>query len=171
MRNIFVVGAKLIGLTYLFSLIGIVPAAINTITWSPANPMTEHFSRVGSAVGYSIYFAGLAVVVYLLLVRSEWLAGVLRIPDSGPTVDSINARTGLQIGLILVGLYILVTTVPDMLQEVVSVLGFSVVASRTEILRIGVAILKIVLAGFILLRPWVIIELLWDSKEQEPAAA
>lgn len=113
MRDLFIVGAKLMGI-YIFFIHAITNLAF----------LIQVSQQEGSTGGYQlsvwdflIVFALQTVVSYFLVFRTDLIANTIKLnPNDSPIGLSIT--TALQSGLILIGVYILITTMPILLQQI-----------------------------------------------------
>jgi hypothetical protein len=117
MKALFLVCTKLLGLLGLYwasaTLVQVGPFVVSSLSGRlEDNSHTVWF--ICSFASYSILSFALAVV---LLVKTEWVATALRIPDD-PLPQSAHADQVLRIGILLLGLYFVIASFPSLVRTV-----------------------------------------------------
>jgi hypothetical protein len=137
MRNLFIVGAKLMGLYFLLTdLIALMHYSISALILS----MNGNLSQLEAINQISIYIYMFAAPFVLhvaagllLLFRTNWLAKVLLIPDvPQPHVD---ARNVLQVGIILLGFYMMIVGIPGVLSYLMQLIQMNAQGGFSSIVR------------------------------------
>jgi len=161
MRRAFIIGAKLLGLLALY--------------WTASSMAQAGFSLTGYLASRNPpallgpwWITGLVADVLLslglalmLLFRTERLADALRVRDDGPWPDPGSADRLLRAGMLLLGVYFLVLTLPALAATLVAVAqvknGFR---SPLHLARLIEPVLKMALAAAVVSRPEKVIEFL-----------
>jgi len=109
MKNLFLAGAKIIGLLSIFWAISFIPS----IGWAIVQARTGSMSaNVGAILNIYIEFAFLLVFGLLLLFRTEKLATLLKIKEESQKEIKLPASEILRIGFIFIGIYMLGKALP-----------------------------------------------------------
>ncbi len=113
MRNLFLVGAKLLGMLGLYWTILIIPQ-IGFFLGANSQMNEDNFSGVLIFSGLLLYFLLSLSFGLILIFRTEKVADLLRIKKA--EVQEIKPKTDdmLRIGIILVGIYVLASAIPEL---------------------------------------------------------
>ncbi len=110
MKNLFLAGAKIIGLLSIFWAISFIPS----IGWAIVQARTGSMSaNAGAILNIYIEFAFLIVFGLLLLFRTEKLATLLKIKEESEIEIKLPASEILRIGFIFIGIYMLGKAIPE----------------------------------------------------------
>ena len=112
MRNLFLVGAKLLGILGLYWAILIIPQ-IGFFLGANAQMNEGNFSGAWMFSGILLYFLLAFAFGLILIFRTEKIADLLKIKES--EVQEIMPKTDdmLRIGIILVGIFLLASAIPE----------------------------------------------------------
>lgn len=117
MRRLFIVGAKIIGLICLFWAITTTLQIISYIGMSfggtPDNSLW-YISILFYAMGATAYVILSLWFSIVLLFRTEWLATKIKLEKDSDLPHRPELNTLLNLGIILVGLYILASAIPGL---------------------------------------------------------
>jgi Ca2+/Na+ antiporter len=145
MRNLFLVVGKLVGIIAVVQALVFIPyiaVAVSTLTGTPQEESRTEplFMLAGIIVGILLYL-GLAG---LLLFKTEKLADVLRVSKVNEDFPVGQPEQLLRVGLVLIGTYVLITAIPELLSSLIQVSrgggSFAVGNLVSSILRVLVAI-------------------------------
>jgi len=110
MRNIFLAGAKIIGLLAIFWAIRFIPS----IGWAIVQARTGSMSaNVGVILNIYLEFAILVIFGLILLFRTEKLATLLKIKEGSEKEIKLPTSEILRIGFIFIGIYFLGKAIPE----------------------------------------------------------
>ena len=123
MRNLFTVLAKLMGVLLLYLILESVQniAAAAVILWG-GMPQSNLILKAYLFVPFVQPVLGL-VFAWLLLFKTQWLAGVLRIPEGEIAGDGdVDHRVLLDVGIKLIGLFMAASALPDVVRTTMIVM-------------------------------------------------
>ena len=113
MRRLFLVFAKLFGLFQIFSVLQAVVTVFMMLSQMVLKPSVD-------AMAYIIVPVVVAVVEFLffwiMVFKTEWLADRLGLSD-GEIILTVNKDVILNLGIQLVGLYVLITALPSLVGQ------------------------------------------------------
>ena len=113
MRNLFIVGAKLLGIVYLFWAISILSQMLIGLgqTYSAAQgaQITMLWPYIISQLFSSFLHFALG---FIIVFRTDKIATILRVPEMPLQSESVKPQY-IQIGIILIGIYILTTGISE----------------------------------------------------------
>ena len=117
MRNLFLVGAKLLGMLGLYWTILIIPQ-IGFLLGANAQMNEDNFSGAWMFSGLLLYFLLSLAFGLILIFRTEKVADLLRIKKA--EVQEIKPKTDdmLRIGIILVGIFLLASAIPKLTKTI-----------------------------------------------------
>lgn len=116
MRNLFIIGLKLLGILCLYWALGEVAQVSVAITTLPS------MKAMGIQPVWYIFSVSLYVLVHLLfslvlLFRSDGIAKALRVPDTAFTPGQITPAALLYTLLIAISVFILIQAIPQVLRH------------------------------------------------------
>ena len=138
MKSVFIVGAKLLGVLAVLRLVGVVAAVSKVIEWwalsTGQEPLGDHFGWFAIRAGTQ--FVLYAILAFLLFFRTEWLARLLRIPETARPPQFSASDVLLRVGIALIGVYLVATNLPLLVGQVYNVIhtGLAHVESSGEVL-------------------------------------
>lgn len=106
MKNLFLVFAKLLGLVLLYLVLITSFQIIGLFFWALGDHPPVPQLAAGLLLSLLALFASLAAV-WILLVRTEWLAGKLKLNTDAP-LGAFTPDAALVVGLTLIGVYLAV---------------------------------------------------------------
>ncbi len=126
MRRLFIVGAKIVGLVCIFWAITATLQIMSFMGMSfsgmSRNP-SVYISILFNAIGAAAYLLLSICFTIILLFRTEWLADKVKLYKDSDVPHRPELNTLLNLGIILVGLYILAITVPGLGKSVSTMFG------------------------------------------------
>lgn len=118
MRNLFIVLAKLAGLFQLyFVMLQFLQFAMLMLAINDGQVEWGYGGR--TLAGLAFYIAVTATVTWLLLVKTTWLAKVLRIPED-ESFGSLDSSLWLSVGVKLIGVYVTVYALPAFVRVIMT---------------------------------------------------
>ena len=112
MRNIFLAGAKLLGILGLYWAILIIPQI--GFFLGIQNPINEEYYSISWIFsGIFLYFLLSLVFGLILIFRTEKIADMLKIKEPEKQEFKPKADDMLRIGIILVGIFLLASAIPE----------------------------------------------------------
>ncbi len=110
MRNLFLAGAKILGLLSIFWSISYIPS----IGWAIVQARTGTMSaNAGAILNVYLGFAVLIIFGLILLFRTEKLATLLKVREESEKEIKLPASEILRIGFIFIGIYFLGKAIPE----------------------------------------------------------
>ena len=106
MKNLFLVFAKLLGLVLLYLVLVTSFQIIGLFFWALGDHPPAPQLAASLLLSLLALFASLAAV-WILLVRTEWLAGKLKFSTEAP-LGAFTPNAALVVGLTLIGVYLAV---------------------------------------------------------------
>jgi len=117
MRNIFLAGAKLLGILGLYWAILIIPQI--GFFLGIQNPINEEYYSISWIFsGIFLYFLLSLVFGLILIFRTEKIANMLKIKEGEEQEFKPNADNMLRIGIILVGIFLLASAIPKLAKTI-----------------------------------------------------
>ena len=112
MRNVFLVGAKLLGI---FSFYQALTKLIDLryVFKAMQQPDDDLVLQVGS---YFLSTVILFLFGYLLAFKTSWLANFVRVPEPDDNLPQFTSQSALNIGLILIGVFHVLRRIPALIQ-------------------------------------------------------
>jgi hypothetical protein len=172
MRRLFIVLAKLVGLLQLYwALVNFMQIGF-TLSMVGRSESTQFGQILVSVIGLGAYFLLSLGMAWLLLARTEWLAGRLRILDDAE-IEGLDKHPVLLVGVKLIGVYVTVYAIPSLARALLD-------AQRLWQGQIGLqvwnriipAALQVALGLFLALRSEKVVEVMTKKQERaEPSAA
>ncbi len=120
MNNLFLVFAKLLGLVLLYLVLITSFQIIGLFFWALGDHPPVPQLAAGLLLSLLALFASLAAV-WLLLVRTEWLAGKLNLNTEAP-LGAFTPDSALVVGLTLIGVYLAVRSLSQIAATAVNLL-------------------------------------------------
>ncbi|HPJ57263.1 MAG TPA: hypothetical protein PLK81_06400 [Kiritimatiellia bacterium] len=120
MKNLFLVFAKLLGLVLLYLVLITSFQIIGLFFWALGDHPPVPQLAAGLLLSLLALFASLAAV-WLLLVRTEWLAGKLNLNTEAP-LGAFTPDSALVVGLTLIGVYLAVRSLSQIAATAVNLL-------------------------------------------------
>lgn len=122
MRQLFIVGAKLLGLLCLWWAIS---AATQIISYGGVifSPSSNWASAVLFGLGLIAYFILAIWFAAILLIRTEWLADKVGVDKDSELGVWPGEKKLLNLGVMLLGFYVLVYAVPSFVQSSLTLFG------------------------------------------------
>ncbi len=119
MREWFIVGAKLLGLYYLFSALTFIVSSSGLI----ASIIRSRESIMGSSSGDIILVSCFSIIAtlglaYILIFQTDWLADRFKLAALSQATPGGLAGSRLQTGIILIGIYIFCTHIGSLVHEI-----------------------------------------------------
>ncbi len=171
MRRLFLVFAKLFGLFQIFSVLQAVVTVFMMLSQMVLKPSVD-------AMAYIIVPVVVAVVEFLffwiMVFKTEWLADRLGLSD-GEIILTVNKDVILNLGIQLVGLYVLITALPSLVGQLAQLI-YAMQQTGVVVPRLGgiqpnmlvTPALKVVAALVLLLKTSYVVGLI--VREQPPVA-
>jgi len=119
-KNLFLVFAKLLGLVLLYLVLITSFQIIGLFFWALGDHPPVPQLAAGLLLSLLALFASLAAV-WLLLVRTEWLAGKLNLNTEAP-LGAFTPDSALVVGLTLIGVYLAVRSLSQIAATAVNLL-------------------------------------------------
>jgi hypothetical protein len=113
MKKLFLVFAKLLGLLQLYTtLMGLTQMAVMMamVSRGEPRPMVGFLSGV---IGMGSFLAVSLLIAWVLLAKTEWLAGKIGIGDEAP-VEGLERVPALIVGIALIGVFVTVRALPPL---------------------------------------------------------
>jgi len=148
MRNLFLVGGKLVGILGLYWAILIIPQIGFFLgTQSQMSETSYSTERIFSAI--LLYFLLAFVFGLTLIFRTEKIADLLKIKES--EVQEIMPKTDdmLRIGIILVGIFLLASAIPEFAKIIFRLAQTSMTLMSYNTSELISSILQICLGGWL----------------------
>ena len=120
MKNLFLVFAKLLGLVLLYLVLITSFQIIGLFFWALGDHPPVPQLAAGLLLSLLALFASLAAV-WILLVRTEWLAGKLNLNTEAP-LGAFTPDSALVVGLTLIGVYLAVRSLSQIAATAVNLL-------------------------------------------------
>ena len=119
MRNLFLVGAKLLGIFYCFWALSILPQILAGFRALNSTSQGDHAAGMWCFI-ISLLFALLLNILLgiILLFSTDKVATILRIPDI-PLQSEKVFHQYIRIGIVLIGIYTLTLGIPEVLKSLV----------------------------------------------------
>ena len=148
MRNLFLVGAKLLGMLGLYWTILIIPQ-IGFLLGANAQMNEDNFSGAWMFSGLLLYFLLSLAFGLILIFRTEKVADLLRIKKA--EVQEIKPKTDdmLRIGIILVGIFLLASAIPEFAKIIFRLAQTSMTLRSYNTSELISSILQICLGGWL----------------------
>lgn len=108
MHALFVTLAKIIGLLQFFGSLQYLAFAIPIIQGGTVGGGSNFQIVVSGSIGLAVSL--------LLLIKAEWLAGILRIDER--EISGLTRADLMSTGIVLVGLYLFITSAPTLLSAI-----------------------------------------------------
>ena len=144
MRNVFLVGAKLLGILALYWAIIIIPQICLSV--SARFPDIDLGCVIG---GWMLYFSISLFFAICLLFKTEEIANILSIYENREEIMKPTADQFLVIGIILIGTFLISTALPKLTETLFSFYS-SDVLRHYHIKEIVTQLLQIFIGGFLI---------------------
>ncbi len=118
MKPLFLVLAKLTGLLHLYWTVALLLQMAMMFSTVGEMGSLETGAKVGAVFAALLYSVLAIWIAWILLVRTDWLAGKLGIPDS-VAIEIPAPATFLLVGVQLIGLYVAVDSIPDLVRALI----------------------------------------------------
>ncbi len=161
MRRVFVVVAKVVGVVQLYhwvSYFASIWLIFSFASDSYGAGRVNRFLQVAGVLGYVLLTLG---VIWLLLLKTEWLADKLGIKEDD-SLPEISTDVILRVGFQLVGLYMFLVSLPKIFGVIFQVGSYSWMGGMTKHIWSSAlpAVLQVVLSLFLLIRTDMILKLI-----------
>lgn len=144
MRNGFIIASKLLGLYIIIA--HVIPSLFFPLQMSDFS--SRHVLGFLNSYWSVVFIALLQSVASLILVfRTEVLADAVHIHDS-EVINTINMETALQTGIILIGLFILITSLPILLNQITREVIRNMINFRFHLFGFAYTLLQVIMACF-----------------------
>lgn len=117
MREWFTIGAKLLGIYFLYSALIEIVQTITYLAWRTNEPV-----RMIMMLSSVVIFFLLTGFSLLLLFKTDWLANKINLAGDISQSSVSSHGYGLQTGIVLVGIYIFVTHIGRLIKVVVQLI-------------------------------------------------
>jgi len=116
MRVYFIVGAKLLGIYILYlSLLNFISTIASLIIFLKSSSDNIAISMIMSSTGALVILLTMSAV---LLLKTDWLADILKFPEHAEGESNIKSTLSLRTGVILIGIYIFSTNIGRFLSTI-----------------------------------------------------
>jgi hypothetical protein len=148
MRNIFLAGAKLLGILGLYWAILIIPQI--GFFLGIQTPMSEdNYSGAWIFSAILLYFLFAFGFGLTLIFRTEKIAEILKIKETKELVFNQKTDEMLRIGIILVGIFLLASAIPELAKIIFRMVQTSITLSSYNTSELISSILQICLGGWL----------------------
>ena len=164
MRNLFIVGAKLLGIFYCFWALSILPQILAGFRALNSTSQGDQAAGMWSFIISLLFALFLNILLgIILLFSANKVATILRIPDV-PLQSEKVFHQYIRIGIVLIGIYTLTLGIPETLKSLVQIkmLGTHNFNFVTEYFLSGIA--KIAIGFWFAFSPNKIVQLISKSE-------
>lgn len=157
MRQLFIVGAKLLGLIcFLWALMMIV----QMLAYSSMSRENNLISTLLYGLGSLIYFVIIAWFGFILMKRTNWVADKAGLDKDDAFPSWPQERKLLYVGIVILGLYVLTQGIPGLAKGLITNIyytdfygqrnNFYFVSISTDVVRIAVGVILVIMADKII---------------------
>lgn len=166
MRNIFLIGGKLLGLVVAYWTLSMLVQMVSFMQFYSHPDAEVEVSPFWYTSAWVLYALLSGLFACVLLFRTETVADILRIPpeDELPVIRSPN--TPLKIGLVLLGIYAVVMNFPDLARDLVEAMAQRRMTNYYRLAHVIDSALKVLLGGYLVLGSDRVIEWIWRFEKR-----
>ncbi len=153
MRRVFIVLAKIVGIVLLYQWLVYLSSMLiifSSLSDFSAGKDTNVFLQIVGVAGYIFLSVG---VVWLLLIKTEWLADKLGINEDD-LLPALTVNVAVRVGFKLIGIYIFLVAMPRIFNVIFRAGSYGWMGGLTKHIWTGAlpAVVQVVLALFLMIR-------------------
>ena len=154
MKKLFLVFAKLLGLVQLYmTLVGLTQMAV-MLAILPRGDSSPAFGLWANLAGMGSYLAVSLAIAWVLLAKTEWLAGKIGVDGEAPA-EGLERIPALLVGIALIGVFVTVRSLPPLVRALLEIQQTQVWTRAPQVAwrQLAPVALQLALGLFLALKP------------------
>ena len=152
MKNLFIVGSKLLGILFVYWALIIIPQIGFVTTVLSEQPSGSPGSVPPEVMLLTVFMAFITSILLaaLLLFKTERLSQFLKVPSDETSILKLSFESIIRLGLVLIGVYILIDAMPEITRLIIESFKYSnLLDSFHGVGRLVSLVLRLIMALYI----------------------
>jgi hypothetical protein len=169
MKRLFLIFAKLLGLFQLYTALMSATQLVVMLTLMTRSEPAPLVGLLLGAVGLLLFLAVSLAIARILIVQTEWLAEKVGIRDDAPVAGLEHGQI-LAVGICLIGIFVTVESLPDVVRLVLSLRKMSANGAMDYLWpQLLPSVLPLALGLFLALKPEAVARRVGRSSATRPS--